>query len=145
MQRFDTFDRPDAALSAMISPVREVEVTPVSPERLVPLLRPDRGREVEALAELGRKALEGRTIWNVSSTAAGGGVSEMLHRFVRYVQGAGVACRWLVIEGTPAFFAVTKRVHNRMHGEPGDDGALGDAERAEYSAVTEANTDAMAR
>jgi len=116
----------------MILTVHEVDVTPVSPERLVPLLRPDRGRELEKLAETGRAALEGRTIWNVSSTAAGGGVAEMLHRFVRYVRGAGVDCRWIVMDGTPEFFAVTKRVHNRMHGEQGDDGALGDAERAVY-------------
>jgi trehalose synthase len=129
----------------MIRPVHEVEVTAVSPERLVPLLRPDRGRELQALAETGRKVLEGRTIWNISSTAAGGGVSEMLHRFVRYVRGADVACRWLVIEGTPEFFAVTKRVHNRIHGERGDDGTLGDAERTVYRGVTDRNTDSLDR
>ena len=129
----------------MIRAVHEVDVTPVSPERLVPLLRPDRGRELEKLAETGRAALEGRRIWNVSSTAAGGGVAEMLHRFVRYVRGAGVDCRWIVMDGTPEFFAVTKRVHNRMHGEQGDDGALGDAERAVYRTVTERNADAVAR
>jgi trehalose synthase len=97
------------------------------------------------LAETARKVLEGRAIWNISSTAAGGGVSEMLHRLVRYARGAGVACRWLVIEGTPEFFAVTKRVHNRIHGEEGDDGMLGDAERAVYRGITEKNTDPLAR
>jgi trehalose synthase len=135
---------PPSAVVRDDSAVHEVEVTPVSPEALVPLLRPDRGRELQVLAETGRDVLEGRTIWNISSTAAGGGVSEMLHRLVRYVLGAGVACRWLVIDGTPEFFAVTKRVHNRMHGEQGDDGTLGDAERAVFRRVAEANGEALA-
>src|SRR5438067_12091172 len=98
-------------------PVHEVEVSPVSPDVLAPLLLPDRARALLALADKGPAVLDGRTIWNVSSTAAGGGVAEMLHRFVRYIRGAGVDCRWVVIEGDAEFFAVTKRVHNRLHGE----------------------------
>ena len=113
----------------------------MSPERLVPLLRPDRGAELRALADTGQKALTGHTVWNVSSTAAGGGVAEMLHRLVRYAKGAGVSCRWVVIDGTPEFFAITKRVHNRLHGERGDDGVLGDAEREVMQRVTEDNAD----
>src|SRR5438045_854834 len=109
----------------MIPAVHQVDVAPMDPERLVPLLRPDRGELIPGLVATSRKALDGRTVWNVSSTAAGGGVAEMLHRFVRYVRGAGVACNWVVIEGNPEFFAVTKRLHNRLHGERGDDGALG--------------------
>ncbi|MBV8161398.1 MAG: glycosyltransferase [Acidimicrobiia bacterium] len=115
----------------------------MSPERLAPLLRPDRAELLWALAEAGRRALDGRTVWNVSSTEAGGGVAEMLHRLVRYAMGAGVACRWVVIDGTPEFFAVTKRVHNRLHGEPGDGGALGDAERDLLTDVVEANAAAI--
>ena len=56
----------------------------------------------------------------VSSTAAGGGVAEMLRSFLAYSRGAGVNVRWLVMAGTPEFFTVTKRIHNRLHGEPGD-------------------------
>ena len=33
---------------------------------------------------------------------------------------------------TPEFFALTKRLHNRLHGAPGDGGPLGDAERDVY-------------
>jgi len=123
----------------MIPGVHEVDVAPMDPERLVPLLRPDRGEQLRALAAAGREALDGHTVWNVSSTAAGGGVAEMLHRLVRYAKGAGVACRWVVIDGTPEFFAVTKRVHNRLHGERGGDGALGDAERDVFEGVIESN------
>src|SRR5436309_5912949 len=123
--------------------MHEVDVTPVSPETLAPLLRPDQARDLLALAAAARGALAGRTIWNVSSTAAGGGVSEMLHRLVRYVRGADVLCRWVVIDGNPKFFAVTKRVHNRLHGEKGDDGPLGERERAICEAVAEVNAGAL--
>ncbi|MBV8980440.1 MAG: glycosyltransferase [Acidimicrobiia bacterium] len=109
--------------------MHEVDVTPMDPERLVPFLRSDRAEEFRTIVERGRRRFAGRTVWNVSSTAAGGGVAEMLHRLVRYAKGAGVDSRWVVIDGTADFFAVTKRLHNRLHGEEGDNGELGDRER----------------
>jgi trehalose synthase len=130
---------------AMIPTVHEVDISPMSPDQLVPLLRPDRGEVLLALAEAAREELAGRTIWNVSSTAAGGGVAEMLHRLVRYASGAGVSSRWVVIDGNADFFAITKRVHNRLHGESGDDGALGNAERDVMREVTEANAEPLMR
>ena len=111
----------------------------MSPERLLPLLRPEKAEQLRALAGAGRSALAGCTVWNISSTAAGGGVAEMLHRFVRYAKGAGVDCRWVVIDGTPEFFAISKRVHNRLHGEPGDDGRLGGGERDVFEGVVASN------
>src|SRR5438270_5277003 len=111
----------------------------MSPERLLPLLRPEKAEQLRALAGAGRSALAGCTVWNISSTAAGGGVAEMLHRFVRYAKGAGVDCRWVVIDGTPECFAISKRVHNRLHGEPGDDGRLGGGERDVFEGVVASN------
>ena len=119
----------------MMPAVHEVDVAPMDAERLAPFLRPDRAEQFRALAAAGRRRFEGSTVWNVSSTAAGGGVAEMLHRLVRYAKGAGVDSRWVVIEGTPEFFAITKRVHNRLHGEAGDEGALGDEERRVFQDV----------
>jgi trehalose synthase len=124
--------------------MHEVDVTPMSPERLAPLLRPDRARDLLALARTAHRMLDGRTIWNVSSTAAGGGVAEMLHRLVRYARGADISCRWVVIDGSPDFFTVTKRLHNRLHGERGDDGPLGEAERAICEQVAAANAGTLA-
>jgi trehalose synthase len=54
----------------------------------------------------------------------------MLQTLLAYVRGAGVDARWLVIEGDPEFFAITKRIHNGLYGSPGDGGELGQAERA---------------
>src|SRR5262249_57026408 len=81
-----------------------------------------------------RAVLEGRTVWNVNSTAAGGGVAEMLRSLMAYARGAGLDARWVVVPGTPEFFQVTKRLHNRMHGEPGDGGDLGGEALAVYLA-----------
>jgi hypothetical protein len=33
---------------------------------------------------------------------------------------AWVSCPLVVINGTPAFYGVTKRIHNRLHGFEGD-------------------------
>jgi trehalose synthase len=113
----------------------EVEVPAVALERLASLLPPERVERIGAYASAARQLLRGRTVWNVSSTARGGGVAEMLHTLVAYAAGTGIDIRWLVIGGDPDFFAVTKRVHNRIHGVPGDGGALDAAARATYDAT----------
>ena len=41
----------------------------------------------------GRSELAGRRIWNVNSTARGGGVAEMLGPLLAYARGAGVDAR----------------------------------------------------
>ena len=46
-------------------------------------------------------------MWNVSSTAIGGGVAEMLQVLVGYSRDVGIDARWTVLHGDPEFFAVT--------------------------------------
>ena len=46
---------------------------------------------------------------------------------------------------TPDFFRVTKRLHNRLHGDAGDGGPLGDAERATLRAHARAATPRSSR
>src|SRR4051794_39471748 len=60
--------------------------------------------------------LHGRVVWNVNSTAHGGGVAELLCSLVGYARGAGIDCRWAAIAGTEDFFLLTKRLHNALHG-----------------------------
>jgi trehalose synthase len=92
-----------------------------------------------------RALLADRTVWNVNSTGRGGGVAEMLQSLLAYARGAGLDVRWDVIAGDARFFTVTKRLHNRLHGEPGDGGPLDAAARADYEATTGANADELAR
>jgi trehalose synthase len=70
--------------------LREVEVQALDPARLEPLIGPERMAGFEATAELAQEALSGRAVLNVNSTAAGGGVAEMLQTLLAYVRGAGV-------------------------------------------------------
>jgi len=115
--------------------VKEVQVGAVPVARLAPLLEEGRAEVLADQAQLTSSVLAGRTVWNVSSTSRGGGVAEMLQTMLAYGRGAGVDTRWLVIDGTPAFFATTKRLHNLLHGSAGDGGSLGHAERTVYVEV----------
>jgi trehalose synthase len=89
----------------------------------------------EAVAERARKEFAGRAIWHVNSTARGGGVAEILHSLLPYVRGVGVDTRWAVLHEEPEFFAVTKRLHNHLHEDPGDGGPLGDEQRLLYESA----------
>ena len=80
----------------------------------------------------------------MNSTAKGGGVVEMLRPLLGYCRGAGVDARWAVIAGQPEFFAITKRIHNRLHGFAGDGGPLGDAERDVYEQTLAASAEELA-
>jgi trehalose synthase len=86
--------------------------------------------------------LSGRTVWMVSSTAQGGGVAEMLPPIVSLLRDLGVRAEWIVIGSTePAFFGLTKRIHNLIHGT--GDPELTEADRALYERVNRANADAL--
>jgi trehalose synthase len=119
--------------------LQSVQVGALRFERFEEVLDAARYREWAEAAARGREVFAGRAIWNVNSTARGGGVAEMLVSLLAYARGAGIDARWSVIEGEPGFFAVTKRLHNHLHGVPGDGGPLGDAARATYEAALEPN------
>jgi trehalose synthase len=122
---------------------QEAVVPPRSPERLRDVLPGDMAEAFDRATDEARQILSGRAVWNVNSTARGGGVVELLRPLVGYARGAGIDARWVVIDGTPEFFAVTKRIHNRLHGSPGDGGALDDEARRVYDGVLAANTAAF--
>jgi trehalose synthase len=110
----------------------EVELHAHDPDRFRDVLTADGLRWFETGREAARGLMEGRVLWNVNSTARGGGVAEMLASLLAYAKGSGVDARWLVIAGDPEFFRVTKRIHNRLHESKGDGGPLGDDERRIY-------------
>ena len=96
-------------------------------------------------AQVAKGVLAGRTLWNVTSTAKGGGVAEMLNSLLPLARGADVDARWLVIEAEEAFFRLTKRVHHRLHGALGDGGPLGLDERREYEGLLKSQGLALSR
>src|SRR3712207_5381567 len=105
----------------MIQPA-EVPVERLLPERFQEILSTEQYERFSRSIAEARDLFDGRVVWNVNSTARGGGVAEMLRSLLAYARGAGVDARWLVIEGEPEFFDVTKRIHNRLHGSEGDGG-----------------------
>jgi len=119
----------------MTRALREIPVPVLDAAQLAPLIGPARMRRFEAAAAAAREMLAGRVVFNVNSTPHGGGVAEMLPTLLGYVRGAGIDARWLVIDGDPAFFAITKRLHHGLYGAPGDGGPLGREERRRYDAV----------
>ncbi|HJU57703.1 MAG TPA: glycosyltransferase [Actinomycetota bacterium] len=62
------------------------------------------------------ESLRGLRVLHVSSTAFGGGVAELLHTQVPLMNDLGVEATWALIEGSDAFFAVTKAIHNALQG-----------------------------
>jgi trehalose synthase len=123
---------------------QEVRIAPLPPERFREHLDDAEWEEFrEGIAEA-QRVLEDRAIWNVNSTAVGGGVAEILTSILSYSRGAGVNARWMVIEGTPEFFRITKRLHNFLHGAPGDGGTLGAEEKEIYEQVTADNAEELA-
>ncbi len=123
--------------------MQEIKVAVRALSRLEPLIGAERFGELRRAAAHTSQALKGKTIWNLSSTAAGGGVAEMLQVLVGYTLDADIDIRWFVIDADPEFFAITKRIHNRLHGAVGDTGWLGPNEAAHYAEIAAANSKGM--
>ncbi len=119
---------------------RTIEVVPrptlddyMAVAHLAPLVR-----ELQAEAQPIARALAGRTLWMVNSTEQGGGVAEMLPTMVALLRELGISTEWVVIEAEePAFFRITKQLHNLIHGSGEAD--LGASERDVYEAVNRRN------
>jgi trehalose synthase len=118
--------------------VNQVPVAPASTERFKTLLGADYSM-IEAATGTAEQLLAGRVVWHINSTARGGGVAEMLQSLLAYARGAGVDVRWATIGGNDEFFAITKRIHNHLHGAVGDGGELGEKERDVYEWVVSEN------
>ena len=101
--------------------VQTIPIAPRNPSHFSDVLGAEVWDSFSGVLRGGAARLGGRTVWNVNTTAAGGGVAEMLRSLVAYARGAGADVRWAVISpppGTDEFFAVTKRIHNMLHGYP---------------------------
>ena len=128
-----------------MSVLREVAVPRLAAAELEPIIGPGRYTRLLAVATMLRERLGRRTIWNVSSTAVGGGVAEMVRVLAGYTAGLGIAVRWTVIGGDPDFFAITKRVHNQIHGQIGSAGPVGPADAGHYERVLAADAKELLR
>ncbi len=62
------------------------------------------------------KPLQGMHVAHVNSTYYGGGVAEMLGTLTLLMNSVGIKTGWRVIQGSPDFFSVTKKMHNALQG-----------------------------
>ena len=123
----------------------EVRLAARAPEDLSVAVPEERLRRLlDDVAPRMRDGLQGHSVVNINSTATGGGVAEMLQVLLPFSRGAGVDTRWLVVDADADFFALTKRIHHRMHGSAGDGGPLGPAEREHYEQVLRENSEQLA-
>jgi trehalose synthase len=114
---------------------------PVEPFR--ELLMPDEWKAFVQTMRQSAARLKGRTLWNINSTAQGGGVAEMLSWQIPYERDVGMDVRWLVIQGDHAFFSFTKRLHALLHGVSADGSTIQDAERTLYRQTLASNARAL--
>jgi trehalose synthase len=125
---------PSARRRAVL-PIQHVDVAPLSLDRFSEVITDEQQRYLEQMTEKANRLLRDRVILNVNSTAHGGGVAELLRSLIAYGRAAGTDVRWVVMGAEADFFRITKRIHNNLHGYPGDGGPLGELEREIYEAA----------
>jgi trehalose synthase len=89
----------------------------------------------QAVERILKKAagVRGVHVDHVSSTYYGGGVAEILTPLTLLMNAMGIETDWRMIQGTPEFFACTKKIHNALQGA---EVALSEEEKAVYEQVT---------
>ena len=55
-------------------------------------------------------------IVNINSTYYGGGVSQLLSSETLLLNSLGIKTGWRIIQGSPDFFSITKKIHNALQG-----------------------------
>lgn len=122
-----------------LSVVRHIEVSVQSVDRYTPFVGQAQVAELKRLASALSRRMTGHVVWNLNSTEKGGGVAEILHSHIGFVRGLGIDARWSVIDGPAEFFRITKRLHNALHGAPGDASSLDESARRVYEQVLHEN------
>lgn len=123
----------------------EIAISPHPLRRFTEILGTEQVAQFTARLEQARRSMAGRTLWHANSTAEGGGVAELLQSVLGYPLECEIPVRWLVIDAGERFFELTKRLHHRLHGSPGDHGSLGEAERRTYESALASDAERLAR
>jgi trehalose synthase len=64
--------------------------------------------------------LRNTRVLQINSTAVGGGVAELLRSEIPLMNDLGLEATWQIMDPKPAFFDVTKKIHNGLQGDPLD-------------------------
>ena len=74
------------------------------------------GETIGRILEKSRR-LRDLHVAHVNSTYYGGGVAELLSPLTLLLNNIGIKTGWRVIQGSPDFFSITKKMHNALQGE----------------------------
>ena len=72
----------------------------------------------EAIDRVRKKAetLKDLHVAHINSTYYGGGVAELLSALTLLMNDLGIKTGWRLIQGSPDFFSITKKMHNALQG-----------------------------
>lgn len=121
-----------------VSVGRQIGAASINIDSYRPLVGDDLIDELAALA----RGLKGVRICHLNSTSFGGGVAELLSRYLPLLQALGLSADWRIIHGSPAFFSVTKAFHNALQGAQCD---LTEEDRSIYLQVNEQSAKLIGR
>ena len=119
--------------------LQEVQVQALAPERLAPLIGPERMERFHKFAQSARDMLSGRVVVNVNSTPTGGGVAEMLRTLLAYrveSESTHAGSSSTVTQTSSPSRSASTTVSTVL---AGDGGPLGKAERTHYEDVLRSN------
>jgi trehalose synthase len=74
------------------------------------------GAEIIERIRAKAKLLKDLHVVNVNSTYYGGGVSQLLSSETLLMNSLGIKTGWRIIQGSPDFFSITKKMHNALQG-----------------------------
>jgi trehalose synthase len=74
------------------------------------------GEEVVERVKQKAEKIKHLHVTHVNSTFYGGGVATLLGSLSLLMNSLGIMCGWRVIQGSPDYFSVTKKIHNALQG-----------------------------
>lgn len=93
--------------------LHHTNIKPIDPDDYRPFTGAAALKELTQLADRFR----GKKVLQLSSTAQGGGVAEMLRSVIGLYRGLGLDVTWQTFEPPAGFFDITKQIHNGLQGE----------------------------
>ncbi len=90
----------------------------INRDRLMTLddYEPFAGKDTIERIRVKAESLKDFHIANISSTYYGGGVAELLSSLTLLLNSAGIKTGWRIIQGSPDYFSITKKMHNALQG-----------------------------
>ncbi len=111
--RFNSSAKVRAAMSLLPPAIDRSTLGLHSLEHYAPLIGAATAERIERKADRVRMM----QVAHISSTFYGGGVTEILTPLTLMMNAMGIETDWHLVQGTPGFFACTKKLHNALQGQ----------------------------